>query len=161
MSDIQKRYILGIDPGLGGALAWFDPLLGLGITQKMPVIKKSKRTKKRELDLNEIAQQIKTLLKETHFAVIEEVHSMPRQGVVSMFTFGKVYGMVIGILAAHKIPIFYTPPSVWKPLSGLSHRKTDAVLKVKKDFGMEVSHGEAEALLIAVFGKRFLNGSIP
>ena len=45
--------------------------------------------------------------------LVERVHSMPRQGVKSMFTFGENYGHWVGILAALKIPYNLITPIVW------------------------------------------------
>ena len=45
---------------------------------------------------------------------IEKVHSMPGQGVASMFNFGKGYGIWIGILAALKISKTLVTPQEWK-----------------------------------------------
>ena len=36
-------------------------------------------------------------------AVVEEVHALPRQGVVSTFTFGVSFGVVRGVLAPRRI----------------------------------------------------------
>ena len=46
-------------------------------------------------------------------AVIEFVHSMPGQGVKSMFTFGQNYGTWLGILASLKIPYDIVRPVKW------------------------------------------------
>ena len=45
--------------------------------------------------------------------LVERVHSMPKQGVRSMFTFGENYGHWVGILAALKISYNLITPLVW------------------------------------------------
>ncbi len=47
-------------------------------------------------------------------AAIESVHSMPRQGVSTTFTFGKNYGIVLGMLMAYGIPYVEVAPRVWQ-----------------------------------------------
>ena len=47
-------------------------------------------------------------------AAIESVHSMPRQGVATTFTFGKNYGIVLGMLMAYGIPYVEVAPRVWQ-----------------------------------------------
>ena len=64
--------------------------------------------------------------KDSTMCLLERVHSMPKQGVKSMFTFGCGYGLWQGILAT--IPISYdlVTPSVWMKHYG-------AMPKEKKD----------------------------
>jgi crossover junction endodeoxyribonuclease RuvC len=51
--------------------------------------------------------------------VIEQVHSMPRQGVSSTFTFGRAFGAVEGAIEALKIPQTGLTPQTWKKRLGL------------------------------------------
>lgn len=46
--------------------------------------------------------------------IVEEVHSMPRQGVKSMFSFGTRFGEIIGILSALGIPYTLLKPKQWQ-----------------------------------------------
>ena len=48
------------------------------------------------------------------FAVVERVHSMPRQGEASTFSFGCSFGVVLGVLGAMGIPFELVAPKVWK-----------------------------------------------
>ena len=52
------------------------------------------------------------------FCIIEKVHSMPKQGVRSVWTFGKNYGQWLGILAAHEVPYREVPPQTWMKFYG-------------------------------------------
>lgn len=100
------EYYGGIDPGLSGAVA----VLSLENPQKvelyaMPTIGK-------ELDLfklNNILSQYTNV-----FFTLEQVSAMPKQGVSSMFKFGKAYGAVQGILAANKIRFDLATPQRWQ-----------------------------------------------
>ena len=51
-------------------------------------------------------------------AMIEKVHSMPKQGVASSFTFGKGYGFLLGCLTALEIPFEYVTPQKWQRYLG-------------------------------------------
>jgi crossover junction endodeoxyribonuclease RuvC len=51
-------------------------------------------------------------------AMIEQVHSMPRDGVVSAFSFGRNYGTWLGILAGLNINTSYVRPQVWQKFYG-------------------------------------------
>ncbi|MFQ6105415.1 MAG: hypothetical protein ACE5OP_14165 [Candidatus Glassbacteria bacterium] len=45
---------------------------------------------------------------------MEQVHAMPKQGVVSMFSFGQGFGIWLGILACHRVPYELVAPQRWK-----------------------------------------------
>ena len=47
-------------------------------------------------------------------AYIEGVHSMPRQGVKSVFTFGTNFGIIQGMLIANCIPFTLVNPRLWQ-----------------------------------------------
>ena len=46
--------------------------------------------------------------------VLEEVHSMPRDGSASAFKFGRGFGRLEGILAATKARYIYATPQTWQ-----------------------------------------------
>lgn len=160
--------ILGVDPGLTGSMMVLDPLAianrpnGTIVAQMdMPKIKRGSRS---ELDHSKLACFIDSMAHKIKYAVIEDVAAAPNQGVVSMFTFGKVTGVVIGVIAAHHIPIYFIKPSVWKHTLGLSSSKELSIGKARHLwpaaahlFARKSDDGRAEAALIAHFGKRFYN----
>jgi crossover junction endodeoxyribonuclease RuvC len=57
------------------------------------------------------------------FAVIERVHSMPKQGVASTFTFGMWYGFLRGCLTAVGVPFEEVTPQTWMKELGVPGRK--------------------------------------
>ncbi len=158
MIDLRSC-ICGVDPGLSGGIALLDPQTDKLIAViDMPQIKRGSRS---DLDLHSLAPFIAAHAAIIKYAVIEDVGAMPGQGVTGMFTFGKVTGIVVGMLAAHFIPIYYVKPSVWKNVMGLSKDKKASIKKANElyrdeSFG-KTDDGMAEAALIAHFGKRFYN----
>ena len=93
--------ILGIDPGLSGALAfWSDG--DLIKVYDVPTMKARKRG--REVDWSEAARIVDAAGHIDH-AIIESAAAMPKQGVASMFKFGYVCGGLRGLVAAHFIPV--------------------------------------------------------
>lgn len=105
----MKIYI-GIDPGKQGGMAAIENVLGgLIFTQPTPVAGD-------ELDLALITKYLSELKSKDAeiVAVIEKVHSMPGQGVASMFSFGMSTGMMHGITAALGYPRFLVAPQTWK-----------------------------------------------
>ena len=56
------------------------------------------------------------------FVWVEKVHAMPGQGVVSMFSFGRNFGMIEGVLAALQLRYEIIPPQDWQRLVGMKSR---------------------------------------
>jgi crossover junction endodeoxyribonuclease RuvC len=156
--------ILGIDPGLRGALAALDAQGQVVDTWVMPVAGG-------EVHAAAVADHLRSLRcldahQDIGMVVIERVGSMPKQGVVSTFKFGTGWGMVRGVCAALGLPVHLVPATIWKPrvLAGLPHDKAGAVRFCTSRWpdtdliptGCRVPHdGIADALCLAEYG-RFL-----
>ena len=158
--------IVGIDPGLSGALAFYRPLEDLFEVEDVPTFTVPVNKKmRRVLDLNLLSALIQE--KDTFFGidmvVLEDVHSMPKQGVASSFTFGRVFGSIEGILAALEIPITRIPPHAWKRRFKCAHDK-DATRRRASELMPNCAHwwplkkhdGRAEAALLALYGAKHL-----
>ena len=98
--------IIGIDPGLSGAIAILENNKVLRIFD-MPVMSEEKKNKRQinsALLVNILKDNISN--NEEISVVIEQVNAMPGQGVTSMFNFGQTFGAIKGICAALQLPIF-------------------------------------------------------
>ena len=106
--------IIGIDPGLSGAIAVLENNKVLNIFD-MPVMPEGKKNK-RQLNSAQLVSLIKENLKSSEevVVVVEQVNAMPGQGVTSMFNFGQTFGAIKGVCAALGLPIFFVRPSKWK-----------------------------------------------
>ena len=106
--------IIGIDPGLSGAIAVVQNNKVLAIYD-MPVMAEGKKNK-RQLNSAQLVNIIKenTQGSEEKAVVVEQVNAMPGQGVTSMFNFGQTFGAIKGICAALNLPIFFVRPAKWK-----------------------------------------------
>ena len=106
--------IVGIDPGLSGAIAIIEDNKVVGIFD-MPVMAEGKKNK-RQLNSAQLVNIIKdnTNMNEEIVVIVEQVNAMPGQGVTSMFNFGQTFGAIKGVCAALKLPIFFVRPSKWK-----------------------------------------------
>ena len=108
---------IGIDPGLSGAvgvLTEIDPYIRPEVYDTPTALIEGEKTKRRHLT----GSMARLLLPYAHrhdvLAVLENVHSMPKQGVASSFCFGEGKGMWEGILAALEIPMELVSPQRWK-----------------------------------------------
>ena len=106
--------IIGIDPGLSGAIAILENNKVLNIFE-IPVMSEGKKNK-RQLNSALLVKLIKDNISEKDevSVVVEQVNAMPGQGVTSMFNFGQTFGAIKGICAALNLPIFFVRPSKWK-----------------------------------------------
>mgnify|MGYP001483677031 FL=1 len=106
--------IIGIDPGLSGAIAVLKDNKVLNIFE-IPVMSEGKKNK-RQLNSAQLVRLLKDNIKDDEevSVVVEQVNAMPGQGVTSMFNFGQTFGAIKGICAALGLPIFFVRPSKWK-----------------------------------------------
>lgn len=156
-------YFIGIDPGLSGAIARYDPATGNLIVHDVPTheLKRNGKTK-REVDLHTLARIVDDLTKEPGGSIlIEQVSSMPGQGVSSVFSFGKVYGILLGISAATFVPLETVTPAVWKKAMGVTaskdgaRAKASSLLPQSSHLWTRVKDADrAEAALLAVYASR-------
>jgi crossover junction endodeoxyribonuclease RuvC len=141
---------------LRGALALIDSELGLTVVQDMPVVKVGRTTVISEGLLRELIRD----LDPTH-AYVERVHSMPKQGVVSAFTFGMGYGLLRGVLTGLGVATTLVTPNEWKRALRVSADKGEARVIAgrlfptnARDFARVRDDGRAEAVLLAFYGMR-------
>lgn len=158
--------IIGIDPGLRGALSFLDPSNSDLFVEDMPVVEGQKG--KNQVDATQIVRIINDWRfcceDERPHVVCELVGAMPGQGVTSMFNFGTSYGVIKGVIAAMGLPITFVRPAEWKrdlrvPASkeGARARATELFPESARTLWPLKSHdGRAEAALIAYFGKKLI-----
>tara|TARA_B100000965_G_C19225894_1_gene597937 strand:+ start:107 stop:601 length:495 start_codon:yes stop_codon:yes gene_type:complete len=118
--------IIGIDPGLNGAIALLEDNKVKEIFD-VPVMPEGKKNK-RQLNSAQLVKMLKDIISENEeiIVVVENVSAMPGQGVTSMFNFGQTFGAIKGICAALGLPIFFVRPAKWKKHFDLINSSKDA-----------------------------------
>ena len=103
--------VMSVDPGLSGAIAVFidDVLIDVSDTPTHELIRNGKT--KRQISASALAS-IFTQHHPDH-VVVEKVTAMPGNGATSMFSFGRSFGLIEGIVGAFEISATYVMPSVW------------------------------------------------
>ena len=147
---------IGIDPGLNGAIAFFDLAKGHLSVVDMPVVEVLRGgKKKREVSAQMLAQVIR-LAERPCTAVFERVNAMPGQGVTSVFSFGRSSGIVEGVLAALAIPTHIITPQVWQKATavrggkdGARQRATELFPAYAGLFSRKKDDGRADAACMA------------
>ena len=151
--------IIGIDPGLSGAIAILENNKVLKIFE-MPVMSEGKKNK-RQLNSAQLVKLIKDNISENDevSVVVEQVNAMPGQGVTSMFNFGQTFGAIKGVCAALGLPIFFVRPSKWKKYFELINSSKDSSRTKVIEMYPKLSHqlskkkdvNKSDAILIARF----------
>jgi crossover junction endodeoxyribonuclease RuvC len=160
--------VIGIDPGLSGAIAFIERVDGelwLKVFDVPVHLLKRGESKKKELDIQALSEMFRGY--KAH-AFIEQVGAMPGQGVSSMFAFGKVYGAIIACVACHCIPYTLVTPVKWKKATGVpvgegsskdgSRARASQLMPQHASLWARVKDdGRAEAALIAYYGLQELS----
>ena len=161
--------IIGIDPGLSGAIAILKDSKVLNLFD-MPVMSEGKKNK-RQLNSAQLVNIIKknTDKNDEIAVVVEQVNAMPGQGVTSMFNFGQTFGAIKGVCAALNLSIFFVRPSKWKKHFELINSSKDSsrtkVIEMYPSLSNQLSKkkdvNKSDAILIARFysDTRFLESN--
>ena len=161
----RPERVVGIDPGLSGAVALLQEDCFVGVWDIPLLIDDDGRKAPCALATSRLLSEIKPDL-----VVIEQVNAMPSapgkngqrrtMGAQSMFNFGRGFGLVEAAATINKLRIEYTRPASWKRRCGLINAHKDiARLRAQEqwpqaqhELRLKKHHGRAEALLIARYG---------
>ena len=151
--------IFGIDPGISGAICVLKKGKILEVYE-MPTMIDGKKNK-RQVNGAEVTNIfLKDLNNEDKAkVVVEHVTAMPGQGVTSMFNFGQSFGVLKGICAALKLPIYFVRPVKWKKSFNLIKTNKDAsrtkVIEIFPYISSKISRkkdsNKADSILIAKY----------
>ena len=169
----KPSFILGVDPGLGGALALYDArsthhqLIPTPPAHRVFDAPLTIRGAHTVLDARALADLVGELVFDCEkdvAACVENVNSRPRQA--GAFNFGLSTGIVHGVLAAHGIPMALAAPAKWKASMGLARfpeetpeqnksraraLATQLFPSLTEQFKRVKDDGRAEAMLLAVY----------
>ena len=147
---------IGLDPGKKGAMAIMGYSNTTGERYMMKII---------PLDPQEYIKTLKQFNGAT--VCIEQVHSLPREGVKSVWSFGQTYGWLLGVLDAVGLSYQTVPPNLWKKdFSLLRTEKKQSIEVCKRLFpGIELKRTDrcrndddnmADAALICEYARRHM-----
>ena len=152
--------IIGIDPGLSGAVAVLTGSDSLRILDMPTVTVERNGKSKRQVSASELAAIFANFNSNDTHVFVEKVSAMAGQGVTSVFSFGRSFGMIEGILAAFKLPVTYVAPATWVKAVGRGQGKDASRARAMElfpnnqaDFKRVKDDGRSDAALIAYWGK--------
>ena len=160
---MARSRIIGIDPGIGGAVVVLDGDGSIVKAVRTPIIVEQG---KKQYDLPGMREILMRAGRENGnpFTGIEKVGTLPRDGRVGAFSFGVGYGLWLGLLSGLYIPYMEITPQGWQSrmLAGLPRGpqvKASAVRAAKSLFphipiGVKADWGIADAALIAEYARR-------
>jgi len=156
-NDWKEAAFYGIDPGLKGAVVGLNKKGELVGWTRMPLMAA------KDIDFIRIDQLFGRSNRPR--VCVERVHAMPKQGVTSMFTFGKGYGGILAVIEVRAVPVHHVLPRAWQkvmiPDCPRGESKVEAVRhalerwpELEKPLKKKVNQGIADAALIAEYGRR-------
>ena len=158
--------VLGIDPGLTGALALYWPTVSIECGLRWQIIDTPTKDDVSELDARELMTWVQRFTPE--IAVIERARAMPSfgkgdrraMGSTGAFRYGGIYHSVIAVLECCGVKVVRVEPASWKKYFGLKgsdkEQSRSAALKLFPEAGSYLQRkkdqNRAEAILIASYG---------
>lgn len=158
---MNNKLILGIDPGLQGGIGIVNHIGEFVSVIEIPVIKGVKGKSKSQYNMAQMAEILRSLQrgeeKQISMVYVEQVHSLPAQGIASSFTFGVGFGMVQGQLAALQISYTLVTPQRWqkglfKDLPGKDPKQKGQLFVSQRFPELKIKKSLIDAFLIAYWG---------
>ncbi len=154
---MTQRPILGVDPGVTGALTLLWPDQSCRVID-MPTLEVKPR---RVLDLAKLADIFDDLEKHRPAVWMEQVGPRPTDGCVAAFSFGGMYWGLRSMCAAHRLPLEVVAPVKWRRAIGLKAgdgkdasraRASQLLPHASRNWPLVKHDGRAESALIALYG---------
>lgn len=155
------RKILGIDPGIKGALSVIDEQFNFISADHMPAIKLDNG--KTRVDAASVKKIIDASCAD--LIVLESVWARKGEGPVGAFSFGDGFGVVRALAETSGIPVILVTPQKWQgfqQLTGLSKEQIGEiafnVFQAEAIYGPRggLRDGISDSLMIAKYGVRHL-----
>ena len=157
------KYI-GIDNGLSGGIAIIEDRQIIELLT-MPIIKGSHT--RNEYDITAIINILEKH-KENATLIIEKAQAMPVLGSVQAFSFGKLYGIMLGLAVALKIPHVIVHARTWqkemfRDINTDDTKKASAIIATQlfpeqsflaTERCKKIHSGLTDAILLAEYGRR-------
>lgn len=157
--------VLGIDPGLSGALAMLPGGdLGQVLVHDMPTLTLSRSGKaKRRINTVELAGLFDFGFRPPDLVILEQPFAPPGQSSSATFDTGRSFGIVEGLAATLRCRVEIVHPAAWKRQMQVPAAKDGAIARASQLMPQNAKHwplkkhdGRAEAALLALYGHRLL-----
>ena len=166
-----QHVVIGIDPGLSGALALVE-VRGLVLdVQDMPTLASGVKARRMidAIALRDLLAQYAAAFGPRHrLACIEQVSAQPTDGRTGAFGFGRSLGAIEAVALCTGLPLLRVLPAAWKRDAGIAagagkDASIEAALRlhpsVRPWLTRKKDHGRADAVLIAAWAARRARGA--
>lgn len=169
--------VLGVDPGIDGALALYDTEARTLDIEDMPVWETTVGRKVRRATDGPALHNVLWLYKQIgcELVVLEDVGGRPAQSAPAAFTFGVGWGRLAQSCIALELRFDTVTPTVWKKVmnvpgkAGTKALEGDIITRVREVFGPQHDNywlgpkggykiDRAEAALLAYYGAKYIGG---
>lgn len=180
----EITHVIGIDPGVTGAICWTrfnEP--AWCFRSPFPLIEEQKENKRlnrkgekskspfrteRYYDLHKLAELLTfpECMRPDIRVFLEKSQAMPNEGGVQSFKYGDCFGQIKGVLAALGLTVEFARPTDWIRVMVPGRKdKKDHVRAAQRLIAewevpgwqdAKLSDGEADAILLAEYGRRKL-----
>ena len=154
-NEMHSKIFIGIDPGKNGGVAVINEVLD----HEAVIAFRCPKTPK-EMAYTLMATIPEHISYDDVLVTVEHVHAMPKNGVVSMFSFGQNLGQWEGVLGAFELNVKYAGPRTWmdhydcKPRMDKKDRKRYLRGIAENLFpNIKMTFNVSDALLIANYNK--------
>lgn len=154
--------IIGIDPGLSGALCVLHDDCTLFHLTDLPVLeRKTSGGTKREIDVAALHEALRHFIFEPVY--LERASSRPGEGTASSWRNGCTWGSIYALCIAAKLSVTLVTPQEWKKAlrvpadKDMARKRASELLPGNGSMWPLKKHdGRAEAAMIALYGARQL-----
>lgn len=151
--------IIGIDPGLTGAIAFVDSRGTCAIEDLPTIALPGAGMIKRRIDGKALADIVRRFVPagEKAYATVEDVQARGGSAIQTMGSMMRSVGAIETVIEMLRLPIHPVTPQAWKKHYGLKADKsaslaTARALYPSAPLSLAKHHNRAEALLIAHYG---------
>lgn len=158
----MNKVIIGIDPGITGAIATMFPN-GKKIIRDLPTAKTDGFNGIAPIEFSDIIQEcIESDQIMNVVAYCEKTGTIPGNGRLAIKSVYECRGVVRAVLAMLRIPLIYVPPQAWRKFHRLPNKSDkeysrgfaiQRLPELAEQLNLKKHHNRAEAALIALYGQ--------
>lgn len=158
----QDRYVIGLDPGVSGAIAVVNTRGDLVDSFQLPVMPAPSASTRKIVDPIAFRSAVEGWCVPGSIATVEWVWGQNTQSRTSAFSFGNASGMAVAVLILLRLQYHFVTPQQWKKHFRLIGKQKKAAIpevsRLYPDVEVE-NHNIADAILITRFGwERYVRG---
>lgn len=150
------KYIIGIDPGLSGAITFLREDGALSVVDMPTILKTVAGKKKRSIDRDRLRQYFDR--EDVSHVIMELQGTRPGQSAQSTVSTSRNFGLLEGMVCANYHPYTIVAPAVWKKSLRVPKDKKEAIARATElmprcafKWSNAGHDGRAESAMLALY----------